>query len=137
GASGAIFGTVAVTWIDLFAHWKYQYRPVRKLVLMTIELLIGIAVGFIPFVDNFVHLGGFLMGLLVGTTFYPVISTTKRHMLIIWFFRIIAIPLAIVLFVVLIRNFYTSNPYAACSWCRYLSCIPTSANNHCKGYVIY
>ncbi|KAG5725919.1 Rhomboid family member 1, partial [Termitomyces sp. T112] len=25
GASGAIFGTVAVTWIDLFAHWKYQY----------------------------------------------------------------------------------------------------------------
>jgi membrane associated rhomboid family serine protease len=48
GASGAIFGTVAVrrlrrsqepwlrlffskvTWVDLFAHWKYQYRPVRK-----------------------------------------------------------------------------------------------------------
>jgi membrane associated rhomboid family serine protease len=47
GASGAIFGTVAVcdfevedqlpillptqvTWVDLFAHWAYHYRPVRK-----------------------------------------------------------------------------------------------------------
>ncbi|GLB36056.1 putative rhomboid family protein [Lyophyllum shimeji] len=133
GASGAIFGTVAVTWVDLFAHWKYQYRPVRKLVLMTIELLIGIGIGFIPFVDNFAHLGGFLMGLLVGTTFYPVISATKRHKFIMWCFRIVAIPLAVILFVVLIRNFYTSDPYAACSWCRYLSCFPTAANNHCKG----
>ncbi|KAF9040522.1 hypothetical protein BJ165DRAFT_1490528 [Panaeolus papilionaceus] len=48
GASGAIFGTVAVTWVDLFAHWKYQYRPVRKLIFMTIELAIGIAIGYIP-----------------------------------------------------------------------------------------
>jgi hypothetical protein len=49
GASGAIFGTVAVrtslypvntmsfsktalqvAWVDLIAHWKYQYQPVRK-----------------------------------------------------------------------------------------------------------
>ena len=30
GASGAIFGTVAVTWVDLFAHWKYHYRPGRR-----------------------------------------------------------------------------------------------------------
>jgi hypothetical protein len=29
-----------------------------------------------------------------------------------WAFRLAAIPLAIVLFVVLIRNFYTSDPYA-------------------------
>lgn len=52
------------------------------------------------------------MGLLVGTTFYPVISSTKRHRLVTWTFRLIAMPLAIILFVVLIRNFYTSNPYA-------------------------
>lgn len=133
GASGAIFGTIAVTWVDLFAHWKYHYRPVRKLIFMTIELLIGIAVGYIPFVDNFAHIGGFVMGLLVGTTLYPVISASKRHKLIMWIFRLAAIPLAILLFVVLTRNFYTSDPYAACSGCRYLSCFPTSANNHCKG----
>ncbi len=48
GASGAIFGTVAVAWVDLFAHWRYQYQPVKKLVFMIIELIIGVAIGFIP-----------------------------------------------------------------------------------------
>ncbi|KAG2023575.1 hypothetical protein CC2G_001213 [Coprinopsis cinerea AmutBmut pab1-1] len=123
GASGAIFGTLAVTWVDLLAHWKYQYRPVRKLVFMTIELAIGVAIGFIPYVDNFAHLGGFLMGLLVGTIFYPVISASKRHKTIMWGFRLAAIPLVILLFVLLIRNFYTSDPYAGKSYpCRRIGC---------------
>ena len=52
------------------------------------------------------------MGLLVGTVFYPVISESKRHKAIMWCFRIAALPIVIVLFVVLIRNFYTSDPYA-------------------------
>ncbi|EMD41974.1 hypothetical protein CERSUDRAFT_79578 [Gelatoporia subvermispora B] len=133
GASGAIFGTVAVAWVDLFAHWRYIYQPGRKLVYMLIELVIGIAVGFIPYVDNFAHIGGLVMGLLVGMLLYPIISPSTRHRTIVICFRIAAIPIAVVLYVVLIRNFYTSNPYAACSWCRYLSCIPTSGNNHCKG----
>jgi hypothetical protein len=79
------------------------------------------------------HLGGFSMGLLFAMVFYPIVSQTKRHKAIVWGFRIAAIPLIVVLYVVLIRNFYTSDPYAACSGCRYLSCIPTAANNHCKG----
>ena len=52
------------------------------------------------------------MGLLVGTVLYPIISATKRHRIIVWIFRLAAIPLAVVLFIVLIRNFYKSDPYA-------------------------
>ncbi|KAJ7596950.1 hypothetical protein C8J56DRAFT_918762 [Mycena floridula] len=133
GASGAIMGTLAVTWVDLVAHWKYHYRPVRKLIFMTIELIIGIAIGYIPLVDNFAHLGGFLLGLLVGTTLYPVISVTKRHRYIVWGFRLAAIPVAIILYVILTRNFYTEDPAAGCPGCRYLSCWPTTANNRCQG----
>jgi hypothetical protein len=51
------------------------------------------------------------MGLLGATVFYPVISETKRHKAIMWGFRIAALPIVIVLFVILIRNFYTSDPY--------------------------
>ena len=107
-----------------------------QLIFMSAELIIGIAMGYIPYVDNFAHLGGFLMGLLVGTTFYPVISTTRRHKGVMWAFRLAALPVAVVLFVVLIRNFYTADPYAACPGCRYLSCFPTSSNNHCQGCVL-
>lgn len=52
------------------------------------------------------------MGLLVGMMFYPVISQSKRHKLIVLVLRIAVIPLAIILFVVLIRNFYTGDPQA-------------------------
>ncbi|KAF7320068.1 RHOMBOID-like protein [Mycena kentingensis (nom. inval.)] len=134
GASGAIFGTVAVSWVDLFAHWKYHYRPSRKLAFMTIELIIGVAIGYIPYVDNFAHLGGkCVMALFVGMVFYPIISESKRHKTITIGLRIAAIPVAVILFVLLTRNFYTSDPYAACEGCRYLSCFPTASNNHCKG----
>ncbi|KEP54380.1 rhomboid family protein [Rhizoctonia solani 123E] len=133
GASGAIFGTVAVMWVDLLAHWKLEYRPGRKLVMLCIDLIIGVALGFVPGVDNFAHLGGFLMGLLTAIVFYPVISTTKTHKAVMWFCRLAMIPVAVILFVVLIRNFYKSDPYAACQWCRYLSCIPASWNNRCQG----
>jgi hypothetical protein len=73
------------------------------------------------------------MGLLFGMMLYPIISTTPRHKLVVWILRIGSIPLVVVLFVTLIRNFYTNDPYAACDWCRFLSCIPTTSNNHCKG----
>ena len=52
------------------------------------------------------------MGLLVGMALYPIISTTPRHKAIVWALRIASIPVAIILFVVLLRNFYTSDPYA-------------------------
>jgi len=76
GASGAIFGIMAVEWVDLLAHWKYIYRPKRRLIVLIISLIIGIGIGFIPYVDNFAHLGGMLMGLLVGTIF---LSCHKRN----------------------------------------------------------
>lgn len=133
GASGAIFGCVAVEWIDLAFHWKLTFRPVRKLMFLIVDLIFGVALGYVPFIDNFAHLGGLFMGLLVAMMFYPIISTTKRHKMITWACRIAVIPVAIVLYVVLVRNFYTSDPYSACSGCRYLSCFPTAANNHCHG----
>jgi len=133
GASGAIFGTVAATWVDLLTHWRYKFHPVRQLVILIIELIVGIGLGYIPGVDNFAHLGGFFMGLLVSATLYPVVSPSRRHKAIVWGIRLAAIPVAVVLMIVLIRNFYTGDPYAACSGCRYLSCFPTAANNHCQG----
>ena len=30
GASGAICGTLAAMWVDLFAHWGIEHKPVRK-----------------------------------------------------------------------------------------------------------
>lgn len=62
-----------------------------------------------PFLTS---LTGFVMGLFVGSIFYPVISESKRHRIIMWGFRVVGLVAAIILFVILTRNFYTSDPYA-------------------------
>lgn len=82
-----------------------------------------------PGIDNFAHLGGFAMGLLVSLLFFPIIHPSRTHKLVFVALRILVLPLIVVFYVVLVRNFYTSDPATACSWCAYLSCWPTAANN--------
>ncbi|GAA5984147.1 hypothetical protein JCM11641_000329 [Rhodosporidiobolus odoratus] len=133
GASGAIFGTNAALLVDLLTHWSIEYRPVRKLLLLIVELVIGFGLGWVPGLDNFAHIGGFAAGLLSAVVLLPVVHPSSRHKWITLGCRVLALPLLVVIFAVLTRNFYTSDPNEACSWCRYLSCWPTSSNNHCKG----
>ncbi|WWD21085.1 hypothetical protein CI109_105566 [Kwoniella shandongensis] len=134
GASGALFATNACVLVDLVLHWKYEERPKLKAFLLALEFIIGFGIGYIPnAVDGLAHLGGWAMGILMGIILYPSISETKRHRYIVWGFRVIALPLIILAFVLTIKNFYTDDPNAACEWCKYLSCIPTSSNNHCSG----
>ncbi|BGP22228.1 hypothetical protein JCM10295v2_001107 [Rhodotorula toruloides] len=133
GASGAIFGTHAALLVDLLAHWRIEYRPLRKLLFLIVEIIIGVGLGWVPGVDNFAHLGGFLVGLLTSLLLFPIVHPSHTHKYIFIGLRLLALPLVVVVFVVLVRNFYTGDPATACSWCRYLSCWPTAANNHCKG----
>ncbi|KAK8843397.1 hypothetical protein IAR55_007054 [Kwoniella newhampshirensis] len=134
GASGALFATNACVLVDLVLHWKYEERPKLKAILLALEFIIGFGIGYIPnAVDGLAHLGGWAMGILMGTILYPSISETRRHRYIVWGCRVVALPLIILAFVLTLRNFYTADPNAACEWCKYLSCIPTSSNNHCSG----
>ena len=89
---------------------------------LIVDLIVGIAMGFIPGIDNFAHLGGLLMGLLCAIVLYPVISTTKRHNILMWIARFAAIPLAVVLYVLLVRNFYTTDPFSCTYSCRHCTC---------------
>ena len=45
---------------DLLAHWSIEYRPVRKLIYLIIEIIVGLGLGLVPGVDNFAHIGGFV-----------------------------------------------------------------------------
>lgn len=68
---------------------------------------------YVTYLDVYTaHIGGFLVGLLSGIVLYPIISPTKRHKIVVWVIRLTAIPLIVVLYVVLTRNFYKSDPYA-------------------------
>ncbi|KAK9364448.1 hypothetical protein V1509DRAFT_636347 [Lipomyces kononenkoae] len=66
GASGALFGIIALSLLDLLFNWQLYAHPKRTLLSHVIEILIAFVLGLLPGVDNFAHFGGFVMGILLG-----------------------------------------------------------------------
>jgi hypothetical protein len=146
-----IFATNATLLVDLLAHWNLTFRPLRNLIFLLIEIVFGFALGLVPGVDNFSHLGqliflylpdlildsiinfetkgGFAMGILFSILLLPVIHQSKRHRITFWILRAISLPLIILAFALLLKNFETDDPASGCGWCRYLSCWPTNNNS--------
>ncbi|PWN54311.1 rhomboid-domain-containing protein [Violaceomyces palustris] len=132
GASGAIYTCISVELIDLVYNWQYEYRAKTRLFVSLVFAAIGLGLGLLPGLDNFSHIGGFCVGLLGGLIFAPAIHPTKKHRIICWILRVVALALLVGFFVGLTTNFYNNpDPLQACTWCRYLSCLPVF--NSCKG----
>lgn len=66
GASGCLFGILALVLLDLIYSWNKRPRPWRELLIILIDIVISFVLGLLPGLDNFSHIGGFLMGLVLG-----------------------------------------------------------------------
>lgn len=66
GASGALFGVIALMLLDLLYHWRDRRSPWTDLAWIVLDVVISFVLGLLPGLDNFSHIGGFLMGLVLG-----------------------------------------------------------------------
>jgi membrane associated rhomboid family serine protease len=66
GCSGSLFGIIAIVLLDLLYTWKNRPNPVRDLLFILLDVVISFVLGLLPALDNFSHIGGFLMGLVLG-----------------------------------------------------------------------
>lgn len=66
GASGCLFGVLALVLLDLIYCWNERPKPGRELLIILIDIVISFVLGLLPGLDNFSHIGGFLMGLVLG-----------------------------------------------------------------------
>ncbi|PFH62080.1 hypothetical protein XA68_15171 [Ophiocordyceps unilateralis] len=66
GASGSLFGIIALVLLDLLYSWKERRNPVKDLLFLILDMVISFALGLLPGLDNFAHIGGFIMGLALG-----------------------------------------------------------------------
>ncbi|KAK5133312.1 hypothetical protein LTR08_007837 [Meristemomyces frigidus] len=66
GCSGSLFGILAITLLDLLYTWKQRPSPIKDLLFIVVDVLIAFVLGLLPGLDNFSHIGGFLMGLVLG-----------------------------------------------------------------------
>jgi len=159
GASGSLFGIIALTLLDLLYSWKDRRSPWKDLIFIALDVVISFVLGLLPGLDNFSHIGGFLIGLMLGIsvlhspnslrrrigedTPYTTVTAGGRLTQGIspsffknpigffkgrkplwwawWLVRVGALVLVLVVFIVLLNNFYIY--HHTCSWCKYLSCI--------------
>ena len=180
GASGCLFGILALSLLDLIYHWGERRSPIKDLMWLMADILISFVLGLLPGLDNFSHIGGFLMGLAAGVCILHspkvlrqrvgedapyrsvgsdanLLSTKSVNAIPVstaapadvgsfarqpvgffkarkplwwawWLVRAGALIGVLVVFVILLNNFYKYRD--TCSWCKYLSCLPI--NNWCS-----
>lgn len=66
GASGSLFGILALHLLDLLYNWSTRRSPVKDLLFLLLDMAIAFVIGLLPGLDNFSHIGGFMMGLALG-----------------------------------------------------------------------
>ncbi|XAR55041.1 hypothetical protein NMG60_11030417 [Bertholletia excelsa] len=144
GASGALFGLLGAMLSELLTNWTIYTNKAVALCTLVIIIVINLAVGILPHVDNFAHIGGFLTGFLLGFVLLPrpqsgweesrhhradALAKSKHtvYQYVLW---VVALVLLIVGFIVgLVMLFRGENANKWCSWCRYFSCVPTTRWN--------
>lgn len=80
GASGSLFGIIALTLLDLLYSWKERRSPVKDLMFIVVDMVISFVLGLLPGLDNFSHIGGFLMGLALGVCVLHSPNSLRRRM---------------------------------------------------------
>ncbi|KAA8648193.1 hypothetical protein EYZ11_000531 [Aspergillus tanneri] len=66
GCSGALFGILALFVLDLLYTWNERQSPWVELIVMVLGVAVSFVLGLLPGLDNFSHIGGFVMGLALG-----------------------------------------------------------------------
>ncbi|KAL3645387.1 tubulin folding cofactor A [Castilleja foliolosa] len=144
GASGALFGLLGAMLSELLTNWTIYTNKIAALFTLLVIIAINLAIGILPHVDNFAHIGGFMSGFLLGFVLLvrprfgwlerrqrPADARlTSKYSMCQYLFLIVAVILLIVGFTVgLVMLFKGENANGKCSWCHYLSCVPTSRWN--------
>lgn len=145
GCSGSLYAVIALVLLDLLYDWPND--GCCQLLILLVDIVIGFGLGLLPALDNFAHIGGFLMGILLGLAFldtpsrlqsrYEIARTPpindqrrvknffhnrRKGWWIWWIVRFVAFAVAVIIFVLLIDNFQSRK--IRCGWCQYINCLP-------------
>ncbi|URE47067.1 inactive rhomboid protein 1-like [Musa troglodytarum] len=143
GASGALFGLLGAMLSELITNWTIYANKFAALISLILIVSINLALGILPHIDNFAHIGGFITGFLLGFVLlirpqYGYVSqkynplgyngpAKNKHMIyqyVLWVTSAFLLIAGLTVSLILLFRGFDGNDH--CSWCHYLSCVPTS-----------
>lgn len=110
--------------LDLLMNWRLTPNPKTELFKLLATVLVSFLIGLLPGIDNFSHIGGFIMGICTGLLLMPRQHFSKWDRFTKQALKIASVPLILLLFIGLLIAFYNSSASQVCSWCKYLNCVP-------------
>jgi membrane associated rhomboid family serine protease len=143
GASGGIFGLIGGCLADISINWNLIFiktdendhawrRNIAAIFWLFLDILLNIVFGLTPFIDNFTHLGGGILGLCCGwSTIEPLAvgffgnhasTASKLRTLFVRYFGLI-----ISVFLIMVSTIWLASSDAGetpCNGCRFISCAP-------------
>ena len=139
GASGALFGMFGMWTVEIFKYFRLLHYPWGTLFGMLLSMVISFALGILPYVDNYAHLGGYIPGVLLGMLFIPNPRATSKFRRYSGFaLRITGGILFLAVFIGTFCVLYlVQEPVSSwCPGCSYFNCIPRIVNgvNWCEGF---
>ena len=133
GATGGIFGCLGLRLVDVISSWRSSTHSGRDLGIIIICIVVGIIIGLTPFLDNFLNLGGFVMGILFALMLVPNLTFGKCERLCHGLISFIAFPIMSIIFCICFVLFYRRIDGSTwCTWCNKITCV--NINNWCPNY---
>ena len=139
GATPAVFGLLAVTYVELFQSWQIVENAWLELIKLIAITAFMLAIGTLPLTDNLAAIGGFVFGVPTAMIFLPYITFSRAGLWVKRVLLIVCIPVLIIMFAVGLIIFYLIRTVDFCFFCHYINCVPfvpalcaieiTSANN--------
>ena len=134
GASASVFGLVGACWADVLINFcaRFTLRGSGWCGLLLATVL-NLLFGFTPWVDNFMHLGGMVAGLVIGLALFARKRTDARtgvrgRTATQETCTLVAVALTFVLVIFAIAAMGSDalrNSFRECGACRRFNCLPT------------
>ncbi|CAJ2644300.1 RHOMBOID-like protein 8 [Trifolium pratense] len=153
GASGALFGLLGTLLSELVWNWKFHNNKITEIASLVFVFVCNFLLGFLPYVDNFSNIGGFISGFLLGTVLlfspqFQQVAPSKGDQIDYSLKSYIKLKfkqkpdrpvtriVSLILFTLLLAGclvavHYGININSYCTWCPYVDCIPFTSW-HCK-----
>ncbi|KAH7290364.1 hypothetical protein KP509_30G044800 [Ceratopteris richardii] len=141
GASIPLFGLLGAMLSDLITNFTVYNLKCASFTVVVLLCMVNLTIGIFPDNDNFSHFWGFIFGLLLGFVLLmepqygwgskiippdrnpQVVSKYNGYQHVLWVGAVILLIVGYIVGIILIARGIDGSSH--CTWCHYLSCIPS------------
>jgi len=137
GASASVFGLLGAVWADIIINYCARGTLRGSAICgVTLATVFNLVIGLTPWVDNFMHLGGMLAGLVIGLSLFArkkdsrvVRRDTSTRQPAVYQDWIVLIAVVVVFGMVgltcaVVTSSDLRDTFRSCSFCEHINCIP-------------